>query len=111
MLILNGSLEYKRYNQELNTTQSNIFIQNTLSSGLTFIPITGLNINYNYYLKQLTSPTKRKGYQDLIEIKYTPIKYSNFELQTNFKKTKNWGYGFKPIGTMAETIGIYEKVK
>lgn len=35
------------------------------------------------------------------------------------KKTKtgtkiideNWGYGFKPIGTMTETIGIYEKVK
>ena len=35
------------------------------------------------------------------------------------KKTKtgtkiideNWGYGFKPKGTMTETIGIYEKVK
>ena len=73
--------------------------QNTGTGGLSFRPLSGLSLNYNYSIKQLqkNSEARLNGYKDLISIVYNPIKYENFEIQFNLSREKNWGFGFNSI--------------
>ena len=100
---LNGKLEYQDFKQKIASkniaTTEEYLNQNTGTGGLTFRPLSGLSLNYNYSIKQLqkNSEARLNGYKDLVSIVYNPIKYENFEIQFNLSREKNWGFGFNTI--------------
>ena len=97
-----GNAQYQDFIQQ-STTSSNatttFFNQNKGTAGIKLNLFGGLNIVYNYSIKQTKQNTSSylTGQEDVLDITYSPFKYENFEVLFNFNREKNWGYGFNEI--------------
>lgn len=101
-LTLKGEVEYQDFTQTTisgNVSTNDLLNQNSATSGLSISPFSGFAILYDYSIKQLRQNYSNPlaGNRDLLKITYNPIKYENFELQLNFSREKNWGFGFNSI--------------
>lgn len=97
-----GYVEYQQFNQNLQTTgtiSSSKFIQKKGGSGLRYTPLPSLELSYDYFIKHIESNqiSPRAGYEERINIQYTPIKYKNFEILAKYNISRNWGSGFNDL--------------
>ncbi|MEC8677563.1 MAG: hypothetical protein VXX85_01765, partial [Candidatus Margulisiibacteriota bacterium] len=103
LISISGKLDGQDFNQFIASKniadETDYFRQIKGSTGITVTPLSGLNIGYDYSIKQLHSDDYNNvtGYQDVFSIIYNPIKYENFELQFKFTLDRNWGFGFNTI--------------